>query len=209
MRCFALCFVFLAGCQCFVPVDEFPNDASIRDGGIRDSGSNTASDAGVACRAAADCVNPPIDLSACQSKPLVGSCLNQRCVYECSGAPFNSPRTCVSEQEPCFQCATGRVCADCAMSQNFTWTLGTPTGNCPSFMTAGAVWKLVPFSGRCGSAIVVDGGVVGTWLFLNGATSVLSFESAGVSCLASDSFTNLPRMVVSCPGCFVGITGQN
>jgi hypothetical protein len=208
MRSVFLFCTVLVGCQCFVPVDEFP-DATIRDGGLRDAGSNPFADAGVACASAAQCVNPPQDVFACQSTQLVGSCLNHRCVYECSGAPYNSPRTCVSEQEPCFQCATGRVCANCNVSQSLTWTVGIPTGTCPAFITAGAVWKLIPFSGRCGIAIMFDGGVVGTWLSLDGATNVLSFESAGLSCLGSDLIMNTPNITVSCPGCYFGIIGKN
>jgi hypothetical protein len=196
MRVIGLCLL-LSGCQCFVPVEE-ARDAGPVDGGSRPSpDAGLSQDAGAECRQASDCT-PPAMIPFCQGQ--AAACVDGRCLVECTG----SGRTCTSAQEPCYACTPGgQQCGNCGLTPSCSMTV-TGAG-CPAPFTSGARVQVVPFSGRCGGALVLDGGFVGTWFSIDGATSFHTIPALGGTCLGSDLFTGVPRTFISCPACsFVG-----
>jgi hypothetical protein len=203
-------------CQCFVPVDEFPardaglsvpkKDAGLVDSSVPDSGieffADAGFDAGARDSGIADAGFECVTSGQCPTTPTpyctntFASCLDGRCVQGCAES-----LTCTKDQEPCFQCAVGRRCADCGRLRGCQMEVSGNLGSCSGILSRGNQMVVQPFSGRCGGALLFDGGIVGTWVSFDQATSVITFPSLGLTCLGSDLFTGLPRTFVSCPGC--------
>lgn len=207
---FLLCCTTLA-CQCLQPVDERP-DAGPRDagssvdagtgpidGGATDAGldAGVRPDAGIECVTAADCTPRVRALPFCSGGPVM-SCVDSRCLVECAGP---GSRTCRVTSDRCLDCDAGVQCASCA-APACTFTVQIVEGTCAAPFLADSRHTVQPFSGRCGGALVFDGGVSGVWLgqFAPGSTR-LDIPELGGTCLGNDLATGVPRTLVSCPSC--------
>jgi hypothetical protein len=210
---FILCCTTLA-CQCLQPVDERP-DAGPRDAGVaRDAGTTDAGtpdagldaglfdagvrpDAGVECVSASDCTSPVRTLPFCSGGPVM-SCVNSRCLVECAGL---GGRTCRPTSDRCFDCDAGMQCASCA-APACTFRVRLLEGTCPAPFLGDSQHTVQPFSGRCGGALLFDGGLTGLWLgrFDPGSTR-LDIPELGGLCVGNNLVTGVPRTLVSCPSC--------
>ncbi len=210
---FILCCTTLA-CQCLQPVDERP-DAGPRDVGVaRDAGTTDAGtpdagldaglfdagvrpDAGVECVSTSDCTSPVRTLPFCSGGPVM-SCVNSRCLVECAGP---GGRTCRPTSDRCFDCDAGMQCASCA-APACTFRVRLLEGTCPAPFLGDSQHTVQPFSGRCGGALLFDGGLTGLWLgrFDPGSTR-LDIPELGGLCVGNDLVTGVPRTLVSCPSC--------
>lgn len=214
----------IASCQCLEPVDE-------RDGGPTSGGSSGGSTAGgvsggtsgggaggqaggaaggsgydggdPACTTAANCPAGPNLRFCTDSRPV---CVNGRCLYECGAA--DGGQTCQTTTPECLTCSGTAACAQCR-SIACTFRVEDALGPaCPPFGNL-EEFSVQPFSGRCGAAIVRDGGVFGVWVgAVNGAgRSLIQIPSLGGACLGSNLYTGAPRTAISCPTCTFVVMG--
>jgi hypothetical protein len=210
-----LALTTLSACQCLQPVDDRA-DAGLRDAGSSDAGQDAGGpqvdagardggavdagdDGGIGCITAADCRAPRPVQQFCGG--LASACVNNQCLLECP-VPDAGQRTCQSDTPECLRCdGATRQCSRCNANV-CTFTVDPVRGSCPAPFDDFQPFVVQPFSGRCGGAIVRDGGVDGVWVgALDLGRTLLDIPALGGTCLGSPLFTQIPRTLISCPAC--------
>lgn len=206
----------VAGCQCFVPVDELdagPDtgiDAGV-DAGI-DAGSST-DDGG--CERASQCLLGPMPSGWCgASPPDAGySCVANACLWECPTA--GAGRSCIVDMGSyCLRCADDAGSA-CPTSTHCGPTTSTAFVAASSTCTT---WPgtTIPFESvsimRTASAscrFIVSGAnqSLGEFWRLDDGEYLAYFPGFGGWCTGRSAFTGVPRGIFTCPDCQFGLEG--
>ncbi|MCA2979399.1 MAG: hypothetical protein INH41_30775 [Myxococcaceae bacterium] len=197
--------VVASGCQCLAIVDEVPDPGAPRDAGA-DAGADGGRAVGAACKAVSECVVPDGGLQFCDR--LLAACVNGQCLLECGAGGDAGLGVCASSSSECLTCeGRGRSCGDCN-PRRCVFSAQPVRGACPAPLDDFEDFVVEPFSGRCGGALVRDGGVAGVWVgALTGDRSLLDIPALGGTCVGSNLFTGVPRTLVSCPSCTFVATG--
>lgn len=213
----------LAGCQCFVPVDELPFSAfdggSARDAGTADAGRTDAGmDAGtprpVMCATPADCTGTPRVTSWCaRFSPAFDagfSCLDGQCVAACGD---QAGQTCT--QDPgveCLRCPPTQFCnpPSCAAAFNITLRVEDIACNGVPPLAVGDRLREGRRDGGCGSPwsyLQPDGGeeYLGEFFYQGRGSTSARIELLGGLCLISEMPTGAIRLLVDCPRCQVAL----
>ncbi len=187
----------LGGCQCLVPVNEFPEvDAGVDGGHIEPA---------PACNKPNDCTGDFKTTDWCWSDGgAEWSCVDHFCVPQCQG---QGNQTCQSDSAAgCINCPSTETCQpdDCISSTNIRWRLEQLSciGDAP--LQVGDILHEMP-NGGCASTVVLerDAGstVLGTLYFQHGPRSYGDLELLGGTCLITGLPTGVERMQYDCPRC--------
>lgn len=199
----------LAGCQCFVPVDEPDGGApdAGTDAGLPDAGVDAGTDAGSpgdgGCALASQCTGGPQPTSSwCNTtQPDAGfSCVQSKCVWECP--LVTAGRTCtVNQGTYCLECGdAGTMCPEttsCTSVGMMTATVESGAA-CTTFTDVNVMRGA---SAQCRYFVNTNTSASGEiWRLPNGEYLAF-FPSLGGWCTGRSAFTGAPRSIFNCPGC--------
>jgi len=212
----------LAGCQCFVPVDEgrdagrdASDDAGV-DAGV-DAGTDAGADAGFDCDVASDCTGTPRVTRWCEvfGGPDAGfSCVAHRCVAECGDV---AGETCDIGDGACLICPRGASCipVDCFPGGG-GFSFGVEDIACRDTPPLEVGARVVEFPTNpdggvsCSRTLFledVDGGrtVLGTLYLQTARGLTVEAPLLGGTCLAYELPTGAYRLLLDCPRCQVAL----
>lgn len=204
MRRLAFLMLTLAGCQCFVPVEDDAGPYLVRDAG---------SDAGLPpeCESAADCHGAFTSVRFCwpESVDAGFSCLDHHCIVQCGD---QSGATCtVDPVVECLQCPPTAACiAPSCPSTSGAWNYHVEDLECRRPVTLSA-WDTItqgPLeAGVCGVPLwlATDAGSVRLGVLTDHGRGVMTANVPllGGWCRVSDLPTGAPRLQLDCPWCQV------